>query len=138
LITGALGHLDFRFDTGASNRAISAVCGALAVEDQHIALAQDHHVIAVSDFAGEDHLGQRVLQIALDHPLQRTCAVCGIPARGRKPVARHGAEKPLWAFGPIAAYGALLATIRKTAPIAVRPNATAASGSSMSMAACVP
>src|SRR3954449_5542088 len=38
----------------------------LAVEGQHVAFARDHNMIAVGDFAGEDHLGHRVLQVALD------------------------------------------------------------------------
>ena len=61
----------------------------LAVEGQHVAFARDHDAVAVGDFAGEDHLGHRVLQVALDHPLQGPRAIGGIPALGGQPVARR-------------------------------------------------
>src|SRR5882724_2131080 len=51
----------------------------LAVEGQHVAFARDHDMIAVGDFAGEDHFGHGVMQMALDHPLQRARAIGGIP-----------------------------------------------------------
>ena len=41
----------------------------LAVEGQDVAFGRDGDVIAVVNLAGQDHLGERILQIALDHPL---------------------------------------------------------------------
>src|ERR1700682_605455 len=40
----------------------------LAIEGQHVALLRNRNLIAVDDVAGEDHLGQRILHMALDHP----------------------------------------------------------------------
>src|ERR1700682_4533338 len=54
----------------------------LAVEGQHVALARDHDAVAVGNLAGEDHLGKRILAMALDHPLQRARAIGGVPALG--------------------------------------------------------
>src|SRR6266849_5284364 len=51
----------------------------LAVEGQHIAFRRNDNAVAVDHIAGEDHLGQRILHMALDHPLQRPRAVGGIP-----------------------------------------------------------
>ena len=52
----------------------------LAVEGQDVAFRRDRDAIAVLHLARKDHLGERVLQIALDHPLQGTRAISGIPA----------------------------------------------------------
>src|SRR5665213_577766 len=59
----------------------------LAVESQHVAFRRDGDPVTVDNVAGEDHLRQRILYIALDDPLQRTRTVGGIPALGRQPVA---------------------------------------------------
>src|SRR5579864_3033366 len=47
---------------------------------------------AVGDFAFEDLLRQRVLQLALDHPLQRPRAVDRIVAGGAEPLAGLGID----------------------------------------------
>src|SRR6266478_7826216 len=65
----------------------------LAVEGQHVAFHRNHDAIAILDLAGEDHFRQRILQIALDHPLQRSRAIGGVPALGGQPVARRGIER---------------------------------------------
>ena len=65
----------------------------LAVEGQHVAFGRDRNAIAVGDLAGQDHLRQRILHVSLDHPLQGTRAIGGIPALGGEPVARRGIER---------------------------------------------
>ncbi|GCC44758.1 hypothetical protein chiPu_0029029, partial [Chiloscyllium punctatum] len=42
---------------------------------------------AVAHVAGEDHLGERILHAALDHPLQWAGTIGRIPAFLRQPVA---------------------------------------------------
>ncbi len=86
-------QFSLRFDTGASNWVISAVCGALPLKVSTLPSDEIATVIAIPDVAGQDHLGERILEIALDHPLQRPCAVGGVPALGGEPVARRGIER---------------------------------------------
>lgn len=59
----------FRLGGGASNCAISAVCRALPLKVSTLPSAE-MTMIAILDVAGENHLGQRIPQVALDHPLQ--------------------------------------------------------------------
>src|SRR6185437_7615902 len=73
---------DRRFELGNLGRL-----WRLAVEGEHIALARDCDGVAILDLARQNHLGERVLHAALDHPLQGACAIGGIPAPGREPVA---------------------------------------------------
>src|SRR5215472_8486318 len=71
------------------------LCGrrCLAVEGQHVPLLRDRDAVAILDLAGENHLGERVLQIALDHALQRTRAIGGVPTLDREPIACGGIER---------------------------------------------
>ena len=50
-------------------------------------------VVAVLDLAGQDHLGERVLQRLLDHALQRARAISRIVALVGEPFARRGIER---------------------------------------------
>ncbi len=54
--------------------------GRLAVEGQDVAGGAYVDMVAVLDVAGEDHLGQRILDVALDHALEGTGAVVLGPA----------------------------------------------------------
>lgn len=49
----------------------------LAADDQPIGPGLDGDGRAVKDVSGQDHLGKWILQLALDHPLQRPCTKTG-------------------------------------------------------------
>src|SRR3954451_2377883 len=64
----------------------------LAIEGEHVAFGRNHNTIAILDVAGQDHLRQRILQITLDHSLQRPRAIGRIPAFTGQPIPRPGIE----------------------------------------------
>ena len=65
---------------------------ATRLEDQAAVAAVDHHRLPISDPAGENLLGEAILHLALDHPLQRPRAIGRIVALVGEPVARRGGE----------------------------------------------
>ena len=64
----------------------------LAVEGQTQLVAGNGDLFAVLDRAGENHLGERVLNGFLDHALERPRAIGRIPALFRQPIARARVE----------------------------------------------
>src|SRR3989304_5313384 len=65
----------------------------LAVEGEALLAGRDGDRLAVLDGACQDHLGERVLHRLLDHALQRTRAIGGIPALVGQPFARAGVDR---------------------------------------------
>jgi hypothetical protein len=76
----------FSVSKPAPRTAQSPRCAALA------AFRWNGDTIAIAHLTGKDHLRQRVRHMTLDHPLQGPCPIGGVPALGRKPIARRGIE----------------------------------------------
>src|SRR3982751_1840561 len=66
--------------------------GELAVEGKPLLAGGDHNLFAVLDQAGEDHLGERILPLLLDDPLERTRPIGGVVALFGNPLARLAVE----------------------------------------------
>ena len=56
-------------------RPLAARRGHAVADDQPVGTGTDRHRLAVQHVTGQDHLGQRILQRPLDHPLQRAGAI---------------------------------------------------------------
>src|SRR5581483_9981193 len=64
----------------------------LAVEGEPQLVAGYDNLLAVSDLAGKNHFGERILHGFLDHALQRARAIGRVPALFGEPVARAWLE----------------------------------------------
>ena len=60
----------------------------LAVEGKTLLPGRDLDGLAVADRSGEQHLGQRILQVALNHALERARPIGRVIALIGKPVTR--------------------------------------------------